>query len=139
LAEAEERALRNAETVRTIDEAFGRGDVSAILDTLDDAVEWETRAPVPAVPWLQCRSGRANIAGFCEAIAALTITRFEPHAIFDGGDKVSVRIAFEATCRGKSYAIPNDGHLWEVNLAGKAVRYDHVTDTAQMSTMARAE
>ena len=41
--------------MRAIYEAFGRGDLSAILDKLDDAVEWETQAPVPGVPWLQSR------------------------------------------------------------------------------------
>ena len=38
--------MSNTDTVREIYEAFGRGDVAAILDRLDDAVEWETQAPV---------------------------------------------------------------------------------------------
>jgi hypothetical protein len=37
--------------------------VSAILDNLDDSVEWETQAPVSGVPWLQSRRGKANVAG----------------------------------------------------------------------------
>jgi uncharacterized protein len=131
--------MSNADTVRDIYEAFGRGDVAAILDRLDDAVEWETQAPVPGVSWLQPRRGKANIVGFFEAIAPLKITRFEPHTIFDGGDKVFVLIAFEATNGGKNYAFPNNGHLWQFNSAGKVVRYDHITDTAQMIRMARAE
>jgi ketosteroid isomerase-like protein len=113
--------------------------VPAILDKLDDAVEWETQAPVPAVPWLQPRSGKANVVGFFEAIAPLKITRFEPHTIFDRGDKVFVLIAFEATNGEKNYSFPNNGHLWQFNSAGKVVRYDHITDTAQMIRMARAE
>jgi ketosteroid isomerase-like protein len=98
--------LRNTDTVQAIYEAFGRGDVSAILDRLDDAVEWETQAPVPAVPWLQLRRGKANIVGFFEAIPPLKITRFEPHTIFDGGDMVFVLIAFEATNGGKTTRFP---------------------------------
>jgi len=84
--------VRNTETVQAIYEAFGRGDVPAILDKLDDAVEWETTAPVSDVPWLQARRGKANIVGFFESLAPLKITRFEPHTIFDGGDKVFVLI-----------------------------------------------
>lgn len=134
-----EGKVRNAKTVQAIYEAFGRGDVPTILDKLDDAVEWETTVPVSDVPWLQARRGKANIVGFFESLASLKITRFEPHTIFDGGDKVFVLIKFEATNQGKSYSFPNNGHLWQFNAAGKVVKYDHVTDTAQMIKMAKGE
>jgi uncharacterized protein len=131
--------VSNTETVQAIYEAFGRGDVPTILDKLDDAVEWETTVPVANVPWLQERRGKANIAGFFESLAPLQITRFEPHAVFDGGAKVFVLIAFEATNQGKRYSFPNNGHLWQFNAAGKVVKYDHVTDTAQMVRLATGE
>jgi ketosteroid isomerase-like protein len=131
--------VSNAGTVKAIYEAFGRGDVPTIMEKLDDAVEWETAVPVSGVPWLQARRGKANIVGFFESLAPLKITRFEPHTIFDGGDKVFVLITFEATTRGKSYAFPNNGHLWRFNAAGKVVNFDHVTDTAQMIRMAKGE
>ena len=131
--------MSNTDTVQKIYEAFGRGDVPAILDKLDDNVEWETQAPVPGVPWLQSRRGKANIAGFFEALAPLGITRFEPHTFFESGDKVFVLIAFEATSQGKNYSFPNNGHLWQFNSAGKVARYDHITDTAQMIRMARGD
>jgi ketosteroid isomerase-like protein len=131
--------VSNTATVKAIYEAFGRGDVATILDKLDDAVEWETTVPVSDVPWLQPRSGKANIVGFFESLAPLKIIRFEPHTIFDGGDKVFVLITFEATVQGKSYSFPNNGHLWQFNAAGKVVKYDHVTDTAQMIRMANGE
>ena len=134
-----ESTVSNAETARAIYEAFGRGDVATILDKLDDAVEWETTVPVSDVPWLQARRGKANIVGFFESLAPLKITRFEPHTIFDGGEKVFVLITFEATARGKRYSFPNNGHLWQFNAAGKVIKYDHVTDTAQMIRMAKGE
>ena len=131
--------MSNTATVQVIYEAFGRGDVATILDKLDDAVEWETTVPVPGVPWLQPRRGKANVVGFFESLAPLKIVRFEPHTIFDGGDKVFVLITFEATVQGRSYSFPNNGHLWQFNADGKVVKYDHVTDTAQMIRMAKAE
>jgi ketosteroid isomerase-like protein len=134
-----ESKVSNVETVQVIYEAFGRGDVATILDKLDDAVEWETTVPVFGVPWLQARRGKANILGFFESLAPLKITRFEPHTFFDGGDKVFVLIAFEATSQGRRYSFPNNGHLWQFNAAGKVVKYDHVTDTAQMRRMAKGE
>jgi uncharacterized protein len=131
--------LSNTDSVRQIYEAFGRGDVSAILDKLDDTIEWEMQAPVPVVPWLQSRRGKANIAGFFESLAPLQITRFEPHTFFDGGNKIFVLIAFEATNQGKNYSFPNNGYLWQFNSAGKVTRYDHITDIAQMIRMAKGE
>lgn len=125
--------------MKAIYEAFGRGDVATILDKLDDAVEWENAVPVADVPWLQARRGKANIVGFFHSMTPLQITRLEPHAIFDGGDRVFVLIAFEATAGGKQYSFPNNGHLWQFNAAGKVVKYDHVTDTAQMIRMAKGE
>jgi ketosteroid isomerase-like protein len=134
-----ESHVSNTATVKAIYEAFGRGDVATILDRLDDAVEWETAVPVSDVPWLQARRGKAGVAGFFASLAPLTITRFEPHTIFDGGDKVFVLIAFEAMAGGRHYSFPNEGHLWQFNADGKVARFDHVTDTAQMIRMARGE
>ena len=131
--------MTNVETVKAIYQAFGRGDVPTILDKLDDAVEWETMVPVPEVPWLLARRGKANIVGFFESMAPLQFTRFEPRTIFDGDDKVFVLIDFEAKAQGKSYSFPNNGHLWQFNVAGKVVKFDHVTDTAQMIRMAKDE
>jgi len=131
--------MSNIDTVQKIYEIFGRGDVSAILDKLDDAVESEPQASVSSVPWLQSRRGKARTPGFFESLAPLKIRRFEPHTFFDGGDKIFVLIAFEATNHGRSYSFPNYGHLWQFNFAGKVTRYDHITDTAQMMRMANGE
>jgi hypothetical protein len=70
------------------------------------------------------RSGRSSsryvAIGFFESLTPLEITRFEPHTIFDGGDKVFVLIAFEATAQGKRYSFPNNGHLWQTMRLGKS-------------------
>jgi len=70
--------VSNLDTVKEIYAAFGRGDVPAILDKLDENVEWETAIPVPGVPWLQTRRGRVNISAFFESLAPLSFQRFEP-------------------------------------------------------------
>ncbi len=128
--------MSNLDTVKEIYGAFGQGDVPAILDKLDDNVEWETETSVQGVPWLEPRRGKANIAGFFEALAPLQITRFEPHTFFESADKVFVLIDLDATRDGKSYSIPNNGHLWQFNSPGKVVKFDHVTDTATHWRMA---
>jgi ketosteroid isomerase-like protein len=129
--------MSNVETVQQIYEAFGRGDVPAIIDKLDSDVEWDTEVETPGVPWLQPRRGAANVAGFFEALAPLNITRFDPHTFFAEGDKVFALIAVEGTnASGKPFNIPYEGHLWVFNSAGKVTKFQHVADTAQHWRMA---
>lgn len=128
--------MSNVDTVKDIYEAFGRGDVPAIIDKLDDNVEWETQVHVDGVPWLQPRHGKASVPGFFAALAPLEITRFEPYEFFESGDKIFVLINFEAKNQGKTYLFPLNAHLWQFNSAGKVAKYDHITDTAQMWRLA---
>jgi hypothetical protein len=92
---------------------------------------------VSDAPCLQARRGKADNVGFFESLARRKIIRFGPHTIFDGGDKVFVLISFDATAQGKSYSFPNSGHLWQFNSAAKVVKFDHVTDSAQMMRIAK--
>jgi uncharacterized protein len=94
---------------------------------------------VSGVPWLEARRGKASVVGFFESLTPIAITRFEPHAIFDGDAKVFVLIKFEARVGGRNYSFPNNGHLWQFNATGKVVKFDHVTDTAQMTRMGKGE
>jgi ketosteroid isomerase-like protein len=80
--------MNNIDTVREIYEAFGTGDIPAILDKLDDNVEWDTDFADPAAPWLTPRRGRDNVAGFFESLAPLSFTKFAPHTIAGDGNKV---------------------------------------------------
>lgn len=131
--------MSNVETVKQIYAAFGRGDIPAILDKLDEKVEWDTEIDVPGVPWLQPRRGRGNVPGFFESLAPLQFTHFEPHTFFEDGNKVFALVHIEATVKGKPYSIRNEGHYWTFGADGKVVSYQHVTDTATHQRMARGE
>ena len=122
--------MSNIDTVKAMYEAFGRGDVAAILDKLDENVEWDTDYDSPAAPWLEPRRGRENIPGFFEAVATIGITKFEPHTFGADGNKVVAVVDIEADRQGKHYVIPNEGHLWIFNDQGKVTKYQHMTDTA---------
>ena len=56
--------MSNIDTVKGIYEAFGRGDIPAIIEKLDPNVEWDVEISTPGVPWLQPRRGAANIPAF---------------------------------------------------------------------------
>jgi ketosteroid isomerase-like protein len=122
--------MSNIDTVKQMYEAFGRGDVPAILDKLDENVEWDTDFDSPAAPWLEPRRGRENIPGFFEAVATMQITKFEPHTWGADGNKVVVVLDLEADRQGRHYVIPNEGHFWVFNDEGKVTKFQHMTDTA---------
>lgn len=77
--------------------------------------------------------------GFFEALSVLQFTKFEPHTFAADGNKVIAVIDIEADNKGKHYVIPNEGHLWVFNDAGKVTRYQHMTDTALHWRMANGK
>jgi ketosteroid isomerase-like protein len=124
--------MSNIDTVKAMYEAFGRGDVPAILEKLDENVEWDTDYDPhsAAAPWLEPRRGRENVPGFFEAVGTMQITKFEPHTFGADGNKVVSVVDLEADREGKHYVLPNTGHLWVFNDQGKVTKFQHMTDTA---------
>lgn len=132
--------MSNVDTVKAMYEAFGRGDVAAILEHLDDNVTWDTQYESPAAaPWLEPRKGKANIPAFFEALAPLQFTKFEPFVIAEDAGRVVAVIHIEADHKGKHYVIPNEGHLWTFTSKGKVIDYQHITDTAAHWRMANGQ
>ena len=60
--------MTNADTVRDIYAAFGRGDVPAILERLAEDVDWEFAYPTDhEIPWLRRQRGHAGAVAFFQA------------------------------------------------------------------------
>lgn len=123
--------MGHKETVQEIYEAFGRGDVPAILDRLDDAVEWEYGTQPGEVPWLQPRHGKAGAAEFFASLAGLEFHNFVPKAILEGDGLVVALVDVDATVKatGKRFVEEDEVHLWHFNDAGRVVRFRHRVDT----------
>ncbi len=130
--------MSNADTVKGMYAAFGRGDIPAILEHLDENIDWDSEVPADGVPWLAPRKGRASIPAFFESMADLDYKKFEPFLFFEEGDNVFALIHMEIDNKktGKHYSFPYEGHLWFFNKEGKATKIQHVTDTAQHWRMA---
>jgi len=129
--------MSNLATVGAIYEAFGKGDVPAILATMADDVEWEAWADNSAVkagvPWLVPRRGPAEVAKFFEAVGQMEIVDFQVLNMMEGGNQVAVEFILEAKLPawGGGYYRDEEMHLWTFNDAGKVVRLRHYTDTAK--------
>jgi ketosteroid isomerase-like protein len=71
-------------------DAFGRGDIEALLALLDEDVEWITPGP-SELPTAGRRRGRQQVAEFFQGVNSLfEIQRFEPEVFVSEGDRVVV-------------------------------------------------
>ena len=123
--------MPHQETVRHIYAAFGRGDVAAILQHLDEEVAWEYAAASTDVPWLQPRRGRAQVPRFFESMSQFELHRFEPRTFLESGNVVVVLIDVELTVRasGRRIVEEDEVHIWHFNAQGKISRFAHKLDT----------
>jgi ketosteroid isomerase-like protein len=122
----------NVGTVMAMYEAFGRGDVPAILEHLADDIEWERGAEDCGVPWLTPGRGKDHVAGFFQAVADnLEFRRFEPAGVAVGDDVVVAFIQVDATVTstGRSFAEDPEIHSWWFDDEGKVSAFRHYVDT----------
>jgi len=129
--------VSNLATVQTIYEAFGKGDIPAILDVLADDVEWEAWADNSAVkagvPTMVPRHGKDEVVKFFETAGQLEITDLQILNMMEGGNQVAVEFVLEANLPawGGGHYRDEEIHLWTFNDAGKVTRLRHYIDTAK--------
>jgi ketosteroid isomerase-like protein len=129
--------MSNLGTVQGIYEAFGEGDVPAILAVLADDVEWEAWEDNSAVkaglPWMVPRHGKQDVAHFFEAIGQMEVLDLQIGNMMEGSNEVAVTFVFEANLPtfGGGHYRDEEMHLWTFNEDGRVVRLRHYTDTAK--------
>ena len=129
--------MSNLATVRGIYDAFGKGDVSAILDVLADDVEWEAwednSAVKAGVPWMIPRHGKGEVVRFFETVGQMEIVDLQVLNMMEGGNQVAVEFVIEANlpAGGGGHYRDEEIHLWTFDGSGKVVRLRHYTDTAK--------
>ncbi len=80
----------NAGVVQQGYEAFGRGDIPALLDLLTDDVEWTLQGP-SVIPFAGTRHGHGGVAEFFSVLGeTLDFEQFEPREFIAQGDTVVV-------------------------------------------------
>ena len=125
--------MSNIETIQSIYDAFGRGDVPAILARLSEDVEWEYGVNSTDVPWLQPRKGRSGAAEFFQSLGALDFRDFRVTFIAGSGDMVVALCDVEAVVRetGKTFVEADETHVWYFGADGLVSRFRHRVDTHQ--------
>jgi uncharacterized protein len=106
----------NVKLVRTAYEAFGRGDIPAVLELIHDDCDWGVEASARIAPYYGVRHGKAEILEFFQQLAStFTVERFEPTAMA-GEDHVVLAVvayAVKSNATGKS-ATMNIHHHFKV-------------------------
>jgi ketosteroid isomerase-like protein len=129
---------QNVDLVRQGYEAFGRGDLEGLLNTLDENIEWVSPGPSD-LPTAGTRRGRQQIADFFRAVNELfEIQRFEPKTFVAQDDRVVV--LGEDTARVKATGkVLNESwaHAFVVR-NGKVVSFQEYIDTAATVAEIRA-
>jgi ketosteroid isomerase-like protein len=142
-ASTQQRAEANLATVGQIYEAFGRGDVPAILALIAEDCAWESwlanSAQAAGISYLQPRRGPAGVAEFFAAVGQFEIDRFEVLDMFAGGEKVAVEVLIEARAPGGGRFSDEELHLYTLDESGKVTRMRHYVDTAKHIAADRGE
>ena len=125
--------MSNIQTVQNIYAAFGRGDIPAILECLEENVIWEYEKADSEIPWLEPRRGRTEVAKFFEALLAVEFQKFQPKHLLESGDiVVSLNdVAFVVKTTGKAVMEEDEIHVWHFDAKGQVVKFCHKTDTHQ--------
>jgi ketosteroid isomerase-like protein len=127
--------MSNLSTVQAIYQAFGQGDVPAILDLVADDVAWEAwadnSAQAAGVDHLVPRQGKDGVAEFFGIVGTFDVTDFQVLSLMEGGNQVTAEVVIEAHFPNGGSLRDEELHLWTFDGDGKVSRMRHYTDTAK--------
>ncbi len=123
--------MDNIEIAKKAYADFSRGDVAAILEGLDENVEWIT--PGQGLPTCGVRHGKAEVAEFFRLVAATwKFHAFEPREFISSGDALAVRGHYDATAIATGRRAAGDWVMtWRIR-NGKVTQFQEYTDTAAL-------
>jgi ketosteroid isomerase-like protein len=125
--------MSRTETIQAIYEAFGRGDVPAILSHLASDVDWNNSGVASSeCPWNGNFSGQGMVGEFFKVVAEqLDFKKFEPQHFIASGEHVVALLHLESIVKRTGKPLVNDVvHVWRFNADGKVASYRHYNDTA---------
>ena len=120
----------NADFIRSLYAAFGRGDVKTILDNLDPAIAWSSNCD-ETIPWGGTRHGTAGAASFFQELGDnLDFESFEPREFFEDAGTVIVLGHTQARLKRNGQPVDSDWvHVFKIT-NGKVAQFREFYDTA---------
>lgn len=128
----------NISIIQEVYAAFGRGDLPALLDRVEDEPDWCQDLPADlagakAVPFLRHLSTKADVAEtyFGNVVASMEFHSFVPTRFFADGADVVVLLELDVTVRATGRRIQfGEVHHFTLSDAGRIARYRNYLDTA---------
>jgi ketosteroid isomerase-like protein len=128
----------NIKTIMGVYEAFGRGDVAAILDTVTSDVDWAAEADPAVAPWHGVRHGQAAVATFfADFGSTMEVEEFTPVSIAANDTDVLSVVQFRARSRATGKTAAMHLHHYFKFRDGKIAYYRGTEDTAQTQAVLR--
>ena len=125
-------------SIAQVYEAFGRGDVAAILDAVTDDVDWASEAASSVAPWYGVRHGKDGVAEFFAAFGStMEVEEFTPQSFAANDTDVFTVVRFRARSRSTGKTAAMDLHHFFRFRDGKIAYYRGTEDTAQTEAVLR--
>jgi ketosteroid isomerase-like protein len=131
--------------VTAIYEAFGRGDLDALVAPLADDVSWDADwaqhfAQNAGLDMFRPRRGKAEARQFFEALAPFTVHDFQVLDLLASERQVVVQVVIDCSYPdGGGRYRDEELHLWTFNDDGKIGALRHYVDTAKHIAAAAGE
>ena len=123
----------NIKTIQTVYEAFGRGDVAAILEHVTDDVDWATDTTSTAAPWYGPHHGRQGVQEFFERFGStMDVQEFTPVSFAGNDTEVHTVVRFTSSRRQAGASTSMNLHHWFQFRDGKIAYYRGTEDTSQV-------
>jgi ketosteroid isomerase-like protein len=121
-------------------DAFGRGDIAAVLDLVSDNADWAAETTSTVAPWFGPRHGKAEVAAFFDEFGSMMeVEEFTPVAFAANGNEVLTVIRFRARARANGRSVAMNVHHYFVLDDGKISYFRGTEDTAQTEAVLTAD
>jgi ketosteroid isomerase-like protein len=125
-------AADNIKAIQLVYEAFGRGDVGVILESVTDDVDWATDTASTSAPWYGPHHGKAGVSDFFQAFGStMTVQQFEPTSFTSNDTDVHTVVKLKATRTANNTSAEMNLHHFFQFRDGKIAYYRGTEDTSQ--------
>jgi ketosteroid isomerase-like protein len=129
--------MAEQENIKVVQDAyasFGRGDIQALLDSLDENVEWVLPGE-GLIPQAGTYHGREGVARFFQALSETTeFSAFEPRDFIAQGDHVIALGTYQGKARATGRPFESSWAMSFLLRDGKVLKFREYTDTGAIGS-----
>lgn len=126
--------MGNVSVLKSLYEAFGRGDVPAVLGAMSPDIRWHQAESNPYMPSGEAWVGPDAILNnlFLKLGGEWDGFTVSPKSFYDAGDSVIVEVRYSGTYKASGKSMDAQVcHVWDVK-DGKVTRFQQYVDTAKL-------